>query len=450
MIRLFNMMLSLLCVVMSLLRPANAMAQLLSDADLMTPADTSAPAVPEAVRDWVRQHHHPLRSLTADAFGDLAFLKPLLEGKRIVQLGENGHGMAEYSLAKVRLIKFLHQELGFEVIAFESALYQCYRAWQNAPRAAPAQTLRGCAYGVWHTAEVLPLFEYLHATLDTARPLHLAGFDIQPIGSNKADRPAFLRDIVARIDPAYARSVFALDTDFLKVYALGPRKRRAAWQEGGEGVIAAYDSLVAFLDANDVRLGRRDEVRVARQTAWSMAQYVRQQTALPDMERFAETRDAGMAENVEFILNELFPGKKVIIWGHNYHIRHANESIPPNREVYPYVRARGMGSWLARWHRHELYTVGLYCYRGQAADNSRTIFSIAPAEPGSLESILYQVRKKYVFVDLSQAGLHPETRWLFEPLTASFNGTDPMPMILKDQYDALLFIDTVTPPVFLY
>lgn len=36
-------------------------------------------------------------------------------------LGEASHGVAESNWAKVRLIKFLHQQLGFDVVAFESS-----------------------------------------------------------------------------------------------------------------------------------------------------------------------------------------------------------------------------------------------------------------------------------------------------------------------------------------
>lgn len=103
---------------------------LLTDEELLTEADPSAAAVDPATASWVRQNSRPIRSLTSDDYQDLQFLKPLLEGKRIVQLGESGHGVAEFNLAKVRLTKFLHKEMGFDVIAFESPLYECYRADQ--------------------------------------------------------------------------------------------------------------------------------------------------------------------------------------------------------------------------------------------------------------------------------------------------------------------------------
>ena len=77
---------------------------------------------------WARQHANPISALQSnadDAFEDLQFLKTVLKDRRIVQLGESGHSVAEFNQAKVRLRKFLNQQMGFVVIAFESDLYEC-------------------------------------------------------------------------------------------------------------------------------------------------------------------------------------------------------------------------------------------------------------------------------------------------------------------------------------
>ena len=104
------------------------MDRLLTNDELWTKKDPNAHYVkPEWVR-WIIQNHNPIRSLFCDDFSDLQFLKPLLENKRIVQLGESSHGVAQFNQAKVRLIKFLHQECGFDIIAFESPIFGCFYA----------------------------------------------------------------------------------------------------------------------------------------------------------------------------------------------------------------------------------------------------------------------------------------------------------------------------------
>ena len=85
---------------------------------------------------------------------------------------------------------------------------------------------------------------------------------------------------------------------------------------------AAYDALAAFLAqrvaASGAAAGGLEPAAagVARQTARSMAWYIRQQSA-PDTREYVERRDEGMAENLAFLLDELYAGRKVIVWGHN-------------------------------------------------------------------------------------------------------------------------------------
>ena len=68
-----------------------------------------------------REHAYRIKSITpvhedieSNSFTDLDMLKPLLQDKRIVFLGESSHGVAEFNLAKTRLIQFLHKEMGYK------------------------------------------------------------------------------------------------------------------------------------------------------------------------------------------------------------------------------------------------------------------------------------------------------------------------------------------------
>lgn len=72
---------------------------LLTDAQLTTPADPDAQLVDLAARQWIAANHHVVRSLTASRSDDLRFLEPILAGKRLVQLGESGHGVREFNQA---------------------------------------------------------------------------------------------------------------------------------------------------------------------------------------------------------------------------------------------------------------------------------------------------------------------------------------------------------------
>jgi erythromycin esterase len=432
---------------------------LLTDAQLATPEDPFAPAENAAWVQWATANHHPVRSLTSRRHDDLQFLKTAIGSRRIVQLGESGHGVKEFNLAKVRLIRFLHQEMGFDVIAFESGLYECDRAGRQTSLSAQ-QLMTSCIFGVWNTHEVLALFEYIKQTQNTARPLILTGVDVQisdtPMNLGAA---AFFRDVVAKVDPAYARRVFTLDSLFIAEYqrvsqnAINAQARVLAFQtlEEREHLIARYDSLHVFLTANQAALagavpGDPAAGILARQTAYSRKRFMMELTAPLGSHAFQLARDGGMADNLDFILGELHPGKKVMVWAHNYHIQHDRPAV---RTSFNSVEPRTMGAWVAERHRPELYTVGLFMHRGQAAWNDRVVYAIRTATAGSLESILYRVRRKHLFVDLLGQTNGPGREWIFQETAAKEWGFTPEWQVLRNQYDGILFVDTVSPPQYL-
>src|SRR5262249_61516056 len=69
---------------------------------------------------WTRANHFAMASIAVrsdDDFADLQFLKDVVGDRRLVQLGESGHGVAEFDLAKVRLARFFHEQMGCAVLA---------------------------------------------------------------------------------------------------------------------------------------------------------------------------------------------------------------------------------------------------------------------------------------------------------------------------------------------
>ena len=111
-----------------------------------------------------------------------------------------------------------------------------------------------------------------------------------------------------------------------------------------------------------------------------------------------------------------------------------------------------MGGWLNERYLDAVYTIGFYGYRGQIASNDRHTVDIAPVNPGSLESILYQAGRKYVFVDLLHQTRQEGNAWMFTPIQAGeLTGEyEPITLTVRNQYDGIIFIDTVHPPEYLY
>lgn len=426
-------------------RPAEDLTRLLSDAELALPRDMIDVPEDSAYTAWMKANARPIRSLGATNFADLRFFAPLLANKRIVQLGESGHGVAEFNMAKVRLVKYLHEELGYDVMAFESSTYECERAHKNVASLTALELMRACIFGVWHADETLPLFEYIKQTQNTPRPLILAGVDEQPSSGSVRARSGVFRSAVAVMDTAYARRVFEVDSAFLAnrspTYASANRDR----------LVAFYDSLAAFLRTHRRAIeaahpSDRNIAVITRQAAVSMTVFVRQ-LAAGQNNVGTELRDRGMADNLDFLLDELYPGKKVIVWAHNFHIQH-RENTRQNAADTTNRQSRTMGVWVAERHRKELYTIGLFMYRGTAAGNTRRPYPISQAQSGSLESIVHRAPWRYSFVDFSQARRSRGSEWMWTHLNGFSWGTEIERFVPRDEYDGVLFIDKVHAPTY--
>jgi len=135
---------------------------LLQDSLLITTAIPSVPEIDTNYLNWINDRYNriDIRSLTSENFSDLQCLKYYLMNKDLVALGESCHGTKQYSQIKVRLIKFLHEEMGFDVIAFESGLYECFYTNENIQELSGLDAIKNSIfYYVWGTPDVLDLFD---------------------------------------------------------------------------------------------------------------------------------------------------------------------------------------------------------------------------------------------------------------------------------------------------
>jgi erythromycin esterase len=403
------------------------------------------PEVDAAWSEWIKANYHEIRSLNAgdDDYGDLQFLKPLLSGRRLLGLGENGHGVAEFSQAKVRLIKFLHQEMAFDVIAFESNIFECYQADSHASDWTAEEMMGRSIFPVWHTEDVLELFRYIKQSKGTSRPLILAGFDDQNSTKASLRRPAAFQLVIATIDPDFAAQVQSTDLNFQEtIYG-------ANWQDAyTEPNRLFYDGLRQWFDVHLEELVALFPYSpllplVLRQAAWSQAREIEQNIA-PDVQSVFNIRDRAMADNVGVLLEKLYPDKKIVLWAHNGHLDHD----PDLTQVVNWDK-RSMGYWLAQRHRPLLYTIEFFMFQGEAAENNRSVFQIDPAPAGTLEAILFQTGAEFAFVDMLNQSETPGNSWMFSTIHWMSDGRWSSTMIPRRQFDGIFYVETVSPPQYL-
>jgi erythromycin esterase len=383
---------------------------------------TPPPAeIPPGFETWLEGRSQPIASLTSDDFSDLEFLEPLLEGKRIVQLGEDDHWTREQSLIKVRLIQYLHQELDYEVIAFESGLLDCYLTYQQIDQYSAREAMERSIFAVWHTEAVLPLFEYLITTSESPSPLILAGFDSQPSGAQFDTSPEFFYQILVDLDRDYAERIREIETYFYQVGYQTDWEKRAAQLINQKNALTAYEELVEFIAEHSREINAQfpdhpQTAEVASQAAWSRAQFLKQIHNRSNGEKSFNIRDHAMAQNAIFLAEELYPDKKIILWAHNGHI--SEQSAKAGLINY--------GNYLDDRYGESLFSLGLFGYR-----NSLNRYSLA--------SYLHSYGTAALFINLEQ----PAVQDSFKPRLPEYQypaGT---------YFDALIYLDQITYPTYL-
>ena len=122
-------------------------------------------------------------------FAGFEQIKNEIGDSEIVMLGEQSHTDATTFETKIKLIKYLHQEMGFEILAFESSIYDCHKAWSMIQNGHDVKDALGKGvYAIWSTKEELyPLYNYVQQQLERENPLMVAGFDTQIIGKLASD-----------------------------------------------------------------------------------------------------------------------------------------------------------------------------------------------------------------------------------------------------------------------
>lgn len=330
-----------------------------------------------------------------DDFSSFKPLDSLLKDVEIVMLGEQSHGEGTVYETKIKLIKYLHQNLGFDILAFESGFYDCKKAWDLIKDGKDVRTTLGeSVTGIWSTTkQFIPLSNYIEKTLKSKNKLKVLGFDSQFTGRLSErhytnDLAGYFETIGHTIskDENWNRLEFNLQMSSIEEFKKIKKKS------------VIQDTL--YLNKLIGKIKTTESTPIAKFWINSIKSA---KCYLSDMVLKTNFRDQQMASNLMEI-KKAHPDRKIICWGATSHFLYNSEEIEGKGFILKtllgdyYKTTPMMGNYIKDILKDKVYTIGFTAFEGEYGYMSRK--KIKKGKTNSVEYLLSKSNKNNFLLDL--------------------------------------------------
>jgi len=386
-------------------------------------------------------------------------LSPLKHSK-IVLLGEQTHSDGAVFDKKVEIIKHLHQKFGFNIIVFESGMYDNYKAHQLYQNKKEGISIYDQSiFAIWaETTSFKELLDYVALNPE----MKILGFDCQ---ESSLFKEHFLPDL---------KKVFNNNNLNLSKDLYTKLEKTLVYRDFDSYINNKKDSTALYATFKKVqnqfsKIKRKDfEVKILEQTFKSvLADFdFNLKEAQKQKIKIQNPRDKQMAENLIF-LQEQYPNEKLIGWGASYHFANAINDFEytPTTEKYltelhhqsktltshdhstleeginqikEVKNAIPMGKILKKHFGDNLYSVGFTSHNGTYFGEDTIEFPILTPPKESLENIFFNKKSKTTLIDKAD---FPTTKFYTSTL-----GYLPLFAQWNEIFDGIYYIPTMYPP----
>jgi erythromycin esterase-like protein len=355
------------------------------------------------------QNFNPKILTLSENIEDFSFLKEELKGVQVVMLGENTHSDGNVFEMKTNIVKYLHQEMGFNTVAFESGIYDVWKAQKSIDKGEKARNaFENSLFTIWSKRKEFQSF--IDFFDQNKANLKLFGFDNQISG--KYGEKELIKDLYDYCN----QNKLKLKLDRENLELLMESMLYGVFDEGD----ITYDQYETAL--NEILNKITKTAKIEEQFYWT--QIIKSLLTLGE-ERYLSIqnpssfyvdskdniRDKQMADNLlAYIKNH--PNEKIICWGANQHFTNDVTSIstPILKEYIP------MGSYIKNSLKEKVYSLAAVT----AADSiyMQNKWYKTPLNEASFEYHLKKNKSPHLFISSNQPEMKKiQLNRLFSPET---------------------------------
>lgn len=371
-----------------------------------------------AVKKYVQENTYRIQFIDPDStdYSDLQPIASAVGDARIVMIGEQDHNDGPGYLSRVRLIKYLHAYKGFNVVAFESSFINVNQDLQavKEKRLSMESFVQNDIYPSWAACQNRsPFFaSYLPATLTSAHPINISGFDSY---SNTLKTIPFLDSVLRQLNlpitqtDRYASEILPLLNNWYKY---------AGDTTTMDKIINYYEQIKGqLLD----KVGRTNFlIMVIDNLITESKEYRTREKGHTLNFQDRNLRDLQMALNLRWLAEVQFPGEKIIVWAHNYHVsKYAGHYAEPFlNSAKPMSTVFTEDSMMLK----QTYVIGFTSYGGIAGRLSEKAYKVSTPKANGFENWINH-DYSYAFTDFKSFNI--ENPGYTEPFYMKCSLTSP-------------------------